>query len=80
VGSGKLNFLGEEGAMSALLRSHAWPASPLGAPDDWRQYVTLRLTDTGPHAAMIERAFDPVFTTRPLGQGSGLRRCMDQPR
>jgi PAS domain S-box-containing protein len=46
-------------------------APPELSPD---QYVRLRVSDTGVGMApeMIERAFDPFVTTKPMGQGTGL--------
>ena len=34
--------------------------------------VVLRFTDSGPGFTDISRAFDPFYTTRPVGQGTGL--------
>jgi signal transduction histidine kinase/ActR/RegA family two-component response regulator len=34
--------------------------------------ITLRDTGTGMAAAVMERAFEPYFTTKPVGRGSGL--------
>ena len=34
--------------------------------------VVLRFTDSGPGFSDVSRAFDPFYTTRPVGQGTGL--------
>jgi signal transduction histidine kinase len=34
--------------------------------------VVLRFTDSGPGFNDVSRAFDPFYTTRPVGQGTGL--------
>jgi signal transduction histidine kinase len=38
----------------------------------WENLVLLEFSDNGPGAENPERVFDPFYTTRPVGQGTGL--------
>lgn len=52
--------------------SAATEEAPIGEAD--HAVVVLRVTDDGPGMPhdVLERAFDPYFTTKPVGEGSGL--------
>jgi two-component system NtrC family sensor kinase len=47
-------------------------AKPFGLPPGAYIRIVCRDNGTGMPADVIERAFDPFFTTRPVGQGTGL--------
>jgi CheY-like chemotaxis protein len=57
--------------VNAHLDSH-YSAEHLGVPSG--QYVQVAVTDTGQGmgAEVMSRAFDPFYTTKPVGQGTGL--------
>jgi signal transduction histidine kinase len=38
--------------------------------------VIIRVSDSGPGFTDVSRAFDPFYTTRPVGQGTGLGLSM----
>ena len=38
--------------------------------------IILRFSDTGPGFSDLDRAFDPFYTTKPVGQGTGLGLSM----
>ncbi|MFY3383134.1 PAS domain-containing hybrid sensor histidine kinase/response regulator [Paracidovorax sp. MALMAid1276] len=57
---------------AAVVQPDQWLSERLGlAPAD---YVALTVRDTGPgmEAATLERIFEPFYTTKPVGQGTGL--------
>ncbi len=57
------------------LRAALTDASETGLPESvHRHYVRLEVRDDGPgmDAATLHKAFDPYFTTKPVGAGSGL--------
>jgi two-component system, NtrC family, sensor kinase len=41
-----------------------------------REKVVVRFSDTGPGFNDVNRAFDPFYSTRPIGQGTGLGLSM----
>ncbi len=40
------------------------------------QKIVLRFSDTGPGFSNLDRVFDPFYTTKPVGQGTGLGLSM----
>ena len=50
----------------------AWRASHSGFPDGPLARIVVRDTGHGMASEVIERAFEPYFTTKPLGEGTGL--------
>jgi signal transduction histidine kinase len=64
------------GTIRISARSWTVPADDRRLPPDWigREVVEIAVADTGPGIPEDHRArlFDPFFTTREVGQGSGL--------
>jgi len=42
------------------------------AASSHRERVRIRFEDSGPGFAELNRAFDPFYTTKPVGKGTGL--------
>lgn len=70
----------EGGRLRLEAHNHFVEAWPRGGPDDLEPgpYVRLRVIDEGVGMTpdVIARAFDPFFTTRAVGEGSGLGLSM----
>jgi len=58
---------------AVLHTGHGIPAPPSGAPPD-REYWAIAVTDEGPgiSADHLAHMFEPFFSTKPEGQGTGL--------
>jgi PAS domain S-box-containing protein len=69
-----------EGGRLTVETANTWLDSRVAKERDMApgQYVTVSVTDTGTGMApdVIARAFDPFYTTKPLGQGTGLGLSM----
>ncbi len=63
----------EGGELEVSLEEHPPAAAPGGAPEAGR-FLRLRVRDTGPgiDPAILNRIFDPYFTTKETGKGTGL--------
>ncbi len=62
--------------LSNTRREEPWP--PGESTTRFADFVAIRITDTGCGMApeLIERVIEPFFTTKPLGQGTGLGLSM----
>jgi PAS domain S-box-containing protein len=69
-----------EGGRITIETANKWIDGHAGRERDLApgQYISLCVTDTGTGMPpeVIERAFDPFYTTKPLGQGTGLGLSM----
>lgn len=69
-----------DGGCLTIETSNKWIDAAAGRVRDLPagQYVALSVTDngTGMAQAMIDRAFDPFYTTKPIGMGTGLGLSM----
>jgi PAS domain S-box-containing protein len=69
-----------EGGRITIETANRWLDDPAAAARDLPpgQYVTLSVTDTGAGMSpeVVARAFDPFYTTKPMGEGTGLGLSM----
>jgi PAS domain S-box-containing protein len=69
-----------DGGQLTIETSNGWIDQPAGRQRDLQpgQYVVISVTDTGTGMApdVLARVFDPFYTTKPLGQGTGLGLSM----
>ncbi|MCC7364527.1 MAG: PAS domain-containing protein [Dehalococcoidia bacterium] len=65
------DVLGEDGRIDIRAESATRVDPVAGAP---REYARLTVTDTGPGVpnSLLDRIFEPYFSSRPLGEGTGL--------
>jgi len=68
--------MGDQGLLEILLdRADPTPEMlPVGAPPRSGSWIRLRVRDTGPgiKPAVLDRIFEPYFTTKTAGEGTGL--------
>ncbi|QCB41151.1 PAS domain S-box protein [Sphingomonas sp. PAMC26645] len=69
-----------EGGKLTIETANKWVDDRIGRERDLPpgQYISICVTDTGTGMtpAAIERAFEPFYTTKPIGQGTGLGLSM----
>jgi CheY-like chemotaxis protein len=69
-----------DGGRLTIETANGWIDAPDASTRDMQpgQYVVISVTDTGMGMApdVLARAFDPFYTTKPIGQGTGLGLSM----
>ncbi|WP_373494266.1 sensor histidine kinase, partial [Aquiflexum sp.] len=57
-----------------IVTTKLWEGSPLGAGGSDGKWVEISIQDNGPGIpdAIKDKIFQPFFTTKPTGQGTGL--------
>jgi signal transduction histidine kinase len=74
----------EGGKLTITTDGVAFDRAPAGTVDgpEAGDYIVLEVSDTGQGMApeVLARAFEPFYTTKPLGQGTGLGPCADHLR
>ncbi|SEA26062.1 PAS domain-containing protein [Desulfuromusa kysingii] len=68
--------MGEKGLLTVALtreslKEGTFPMQPRGMTEEW---LKLSISDTGPgiQQKILEKIFDPFYTTKPIGEGTGM--------